>query len=61
MPKQNQKKKQNKIWERYKANGDKLVVSGKSCPKCGSGVFLAQHNNRESCGKCGYTAFKPKK
>ncbi len=29
---------------------------GKHCPKCGS--RLADHNNRMSCGKCGYTEFK---
>ncbi len=30
---------------------------GKQCPKCGS--RLADHKNRRSCGKCGYTEFKP--
>ena len=25
---------------------------------CGPGVFLAEHNDRVSCGKCGYTKFK---
>ncbi|MEK6923628.1 MAG: 30S ribosomal protein S27ae [Candidatus Micrarchaeota archaeon] len=29
-------------------------VSGKSCPKCGSGTRLGKHTNRLSCGKCGY-------
>jgi len=28
------------------------------CPKCGEGVFLAEHPDRKSCGKCGYTEFK---
>lgn len=27
---------------------------GKTCPKCGAGVRLAEHANRRSCGKCGY-------
>lgn len=30
----------------------------KVCPKCGPGVFLAEHKDRFSCGKCGYTEFK---
>lgn len=30
------------------------------CPKCGVGVFMAQHKDRNSCGKCGYTEFKSK-
>lgn len=32
-----------------------------SCPRCGDGVFLADHEDRRSCGKCGYTEFKRKK
>lgn len=43
--------------EFYKIEGDKLVRH-KSCPKCGSGVFMAQHEKRAHCGKCGYTEFK---
>ncbi len=33
-------------------------ITRKSCPKCGVGVFMGQHGNRVSCGKCGYTEFK---
>ena len=29
----------------------------KNCPKCGPGVFMGKHGNRESCGKCSYTEF----
>lgn len=32
----------------------KAYKPGKSCPKCGAGVRLAEHKNRRSCGKCGY-------
>ncbi len=28
--------------------------AGRSCPKCGDGVKLAEHKNRVSCGRCGY-------
>ncbi len=42
----------------YKLDGDKLTRSKKHCPKCGPGVFMAEHDNRSSCGKCGYTEFK---
>ncbi len=41
----------------YKMDGAKLVRK-KSCPKCGSGVFMAQHEKRSHCGKCSYTEFK---
>jgi small subunit ribosomal protein S27Ae len=61
MPKSQKKKKQpSKVWELYKIEGGKAVAKLKSCPKCGTGVFLAEHGNRESCGKCGYTVFKTK-
>jgi small subunit ribosomal protein S27Ae len=33
----------------------------RNCPKCGEGVFLAEHPDRRSCGKCGYTEFKKSK
>ena len=32
---------------------------GKQCPKCNS--RMADHTDRLSCGKCGYTEFKSKK
>jgi len=30
----------------------------KFCPRCGPGVFLADHKNRVYCGRCKYTEFK---
>ncbi|MES2155184.1 MAG: 30S ribosomal protein S27ae [bacterium] len=42
----------------YTIEGTKLVRTHKACPKCGPGVFLAQHDNRSHCGKCGYTEKK---
>lgn len=42
----------------FKVEGDKLVRTRKTCPKCGDGVFLAEHKDRLSCGACGYTEFK---
>ncbi|WP_400209113.1 30S ribosomal protein S27ae [Candidatus Methanomassiliicoccus intestinalis] len=44
----------------YSVSGDKLERVKRSCPKCGPGVFLAEHKDRSSCGKCGYTEFKNK-
>ncbi len=41
----------------YKVEAGKLVRR-KYCPKCGPGVFMAQHQKRAHCGKCGYTEFK---
>lgn len=42
----------------YAVKGDALTRTHKSCPKCGPGTFLAEHNNRRSCGKCGYAESK---
>ncbi|MEA2055351.1 MAG: 30S ribosomal protein S27ae [Candidatus Thermoplasmatota archaeon] len=44
--------------EIFKVENDKITRQRRVCPKCGDGVFLAEHKNRISCGKCGYTEFK---
>ncbi len=41
----------------YKIEGNRLERTRQSCPKCGSGTFLAVHEGRVSCGRCGYTEF----
>lgn len=48
------KGKSMQVWKLYNDGKTK----NKSCPKCGPGVFLAEHANRVSCGKCGYTEMK---
>lgn len=47
-------------WSLYDTKND-LKRGRKSCPKCGAGVFMAQHQDRLSCGKCGYTEFTREK
>lgn len=44
--------------ELYQVEGSKLVRQRRFCPRCGPGIFLAEHSDRFSCGKCGYTEFK---
>jgi len=44
--------------EIFKLEGNNITRMRKHCPKCGAGVFLAEHKNRLSCGSCGYTEFK---
>ncbi|MBP2146869.1 small subunit ribosomal protein S27Ae [Methanofollis sp. W23] len=41
----------------FKVEGDKAAPQRKYCPRCGPGVFMAQHKDRLACGKCGYTEF----
>lgn len=44
-------------YKAYKIEGDKATLAYKQCPKCGPGVFMANHKDRKTCGKCGYTEF----
>jgi len=47
-------------YQHYEAKGDKVERKQKFCPKCGVGVFMAKHKDRETCGQCGYTEFNRK-
>jgi len=44
----------------YKADGEAVSRKSHSCPKCGPGIFMAAHKDRDSCGKCGYTEWRRK-
>ena len=41
--------------EAYEIKDDKLERKKVTCPRCGEGVYLAEHKGRKHCGKCGYT------
>ncbi|HZD34970.1 MAG TPA: 30S ribosomal protein S27ae [Nitrososphaeraceae archaeon] len=45
------------VYKFYKIDGDKLTRNKRDCPRCGKGVFMAEHKDRLSCGKCGFTEF----
>ncbi len=51
------KKHPNKVHENYKAEGGALKRLKRQCPKCGNGTFMAQHKDRNTCGRCSYTEF----
>jgi small subunit ribosomal protein S27Ae len=38
----------------YKVNGEKLERASRFCPKCGPGIFMANHKDRYTCGQCNY-------
>jgi ubiquitin-small subunit ribosomal protein S27Ae len=44
----------------YDTSSGVVKRTGKFCPKCGPGVFLANHKDRATCGACGYTEMKTK-
>lgn len=47
-------KRTSKKYKNYIISGDKLARKNAVCPKCGPGVFMAEHRDRKTCGKCGY-------
>ncbi len=46
-----------KVWEYYEVRGDTVERKRRSCPRCGPGTMLSEHNNRRYCGRCGFTEF----
>ena len=42
----------------YKVDGEKITRTRKNCSRCGRGVFMSEHKDRHSCGRCGLTEFK---
>jgi small subunit ribosomal protein S27Ae len=59
-PKQEKKaKKEEKgIHAIYKLEGDKVTRLRPTCERCGPGYFMADHNDRYTCGHCGFTRYK---
>ena len=46
----------------YKEGKDgKIERLRRSCPRCGEGIFMAEHKDRFHCGNCAFTEFKPSK
>jgi small subunit ribosomal protein S27Ae len=46
------KGKKYNMYKIYEVTGNKAKAKNKTCPKCS--VFLANHKDRWTCGKCGY-------
>ncbi len=42
----------------YKIEGDKVTRLRPTCERCGTGYFMADHNDRYTCGHCGFTRYK---
>lgn len=58
--KQTKNKRPTKIWEMYDVEDGKIVRKNKFSPKAGNCVFMANHKDRWTCGKTGYTEMKKK-
>ena len=57
-PKPPKRRRPSRAWKFYRFEGGRLVRVNRFCPRCGRGVYMAEHSDRWSCGKCGYTEFK---
>jgi small subunit ribosomal protein S27Ae len=44
--------KQYNMYKIFEVIGNSIKRKNKTCPKCS--VFMANHKNRWTCGKCGY-------
>ena len=53
-------KRRIQVHKLYKVDGNSLTRLRKECPRCGKGYFMAEHQNRLTCGNCGYTTYKTK-
>jgi len=49
------------VYKFFPVKQDKVERLRKECPRCGRGVYLGEHKDRLTCGKCGYTSFKKQK
>ena len=56
--KQHKKTVRKKKSDYYEIKGTSIERKRQPCPKCGPGVFMAEHKDRFVCGKCSYTKWK---
>ncbi|MGB9740410.1 MAG: 30S ribosomal protein S27ae [Candidatus Bathyarchaeia archaeon] len=54
-----EKKKRKGLFSIYKIEKDKVVRLRPTCERCGPGYFMADHGDRYTCGRCGFTRYKP--
>ncbi len=51
-------KGQTSVYKFYKVDNNKVEKLKRECPRCGKGIFMAEHKDRYTCGKCSYTEFQ---
>lgn len=44
-----------KIYKHYTVKGGGFDRTNRFCPKCGPGIMMARHKDRQTCGNCHYT------
>lgn len=55
------KSKKKELSSLYKIENNKIVRLRPTCERCGPGYFMADHGDRYTCGRCGFTRYKPVK
>jgi small subunit ribosomal protein S27Ae len=58
--KEKKHKEEKGVHAMYKIEGDKVARARPTCERCGPGYFMADHNDRFTCGHCGFTRYKQK-
>jgi small subunit ribosomal protein S27Ae len=54
-----EKKKEEKgIHTLYRIEGEKVTRLRPTCERCGPGYFMAKHQDRYTCGHCGFTRYR---
>jgi small subunit ribosomal protein S27Ae len=56
-PKAGKKKEEKGVHALYKIEGEKVTRLRPICERCGSGFFMAKHEDRYTCGHCGFTRY----
>jgi small subunit ribosomal protein S27Ae len=57
-PKAEKKKEEKGVHALYKIEGEKVTRLRPTCERCGPGYFMAKHQDRYTCGHCGFTRYK---
>ena len=52
------KKEEKGVHALYKIEGEKVTRLRPICERCGPGYFMANHQDRYTCGHCGFTRYK---
>jgi small subunit ribosomal protein S27Ae len=56
--KEKKKKEEKGAHALYKIEGEKVTRLRPTCERCGTGYFMGDHNDRYTCGHCGFTRYK---
>lgn len=54
-----EKKKKRGVSPLYKIENGQIIRLRPTCERCGPGYFMADHGDRYTCGRCGFTRYKP--